>query len=116
MSADGESYEARPFLKIRRAYLHNFEASRRKHFIHGLVEMDVTEIRRAVRLREAAGEDISFTAVVMHAVARAVDEDRIMHAYRRRSQLILFDDVDVNTQIEVITDGRWLKPLAENVP
>jgi len=38
MSADGESYEARPFLKIRRAYLHNFEASRRKHFIHGLVE------------------------------------------------------------------------------
>jgi hypothetical protein len=76
MSADGESYEARPFLKIRRAYLHNFEASRRKNFIHGLVEMDVTEIRRAVRLREAAGEDISFTAVVMHAIARAVDEDR----------------------------------------
>jgi hypothetical protein len=63
MSADAESYEARRFLKIRRAYLHNFEASRRKHFIHGLVEMDVTEIRRAVRLREAAGEDISFTAV-----------------------------------------------------
>ena len=69
-----------------------------------------------MRLREAAGEDISFTAVVLHAVARAVDEDRTMHAYRRRSQLILFDDVDVNTQIEVITDGRWLKPLAENVP
>ncbi len=112
MSADGESYEARPFLKIRRAYLHNFEASRRKHFIHGLVEMDVTEIRRAVRLREAGGEDISFTAVVMHAVARAVDEDRIMHAYRRRSQLILFDDVDVNTQIEVITEGQKIvKPL-----
>jgi hypothetical protein len=27
----------------------------------------------------AADEDISFTAVVMHAVARVVDEDRIMH-------------------------------------
>jgi hypothetical protein len=28
MSADSESWEVRPFLKIRRAYLHNFEASR----------------------------------------------------------------------------------------
>jgi hypothetical protein len=33
---------------------------------------------------------------------RAVDEDRIMHAYGRRKQLILFDDVDINTQIEVV--------------
>jgi hypothetical protein len=49
------------------------------------VEIDVTEVRRAIRRSEAAGEDISFTAVVMHAVARAVDEDRIMHAYRRRT-------------------------------
>jgi hypothetical protein len=40
MSANGESYEARPFLKIRRAHLHNFEASWRKDFIHGLVEID----------------------------------------------------------------------------
>jgi pyruvate/2-oxoglutarate dehydrogenase complex dihydrolipoamide acyltransferase (E2) component len=65
-----------------------------------------------MRRSEAAGEDISFTAVVMHAVARAVDEDRIMHAYRRRNQLILFDDVDVNTQIEVVTEGQKIvKPL-----
>jgi chloramphenicol O-acetyltransferase len=106
MSADGESYEARPFLKIRRAYPHNVEASRRKNFIHGLVEMDVTEIRRAVRLREAADQDISFTAAVMHAVARVVDEDRIVHTHRRRGQLILFDDVDVNTQIEVVAAVR----------
>jgi hypothetical protein len=29
-----------------------------------------------------------------------------MHAYRRRDQLILFDDVDVNTQIEQLVKGR----------
>jgi pyruvate/2-oxoglutarate dehydrogenase complex dihydrolipoamide acyltransferase (E2) component len=112
MSANDESYAVRPFLKIRRAYLHNFEAARRKNFIHGLVEIDVTEVRRTVRSLEAEGKDISFTAVVMHAVARAVDEDRIMHGYRRRNQLILFDDVDVNTQIEVSTAGQKIvKPL-----
>jgi len=76
MSTPGDSYTTRPFLKIRRAYVHNFEASRRKHFIHGLVEIDVTELRQVVRRAEAAGHDISFTAVVMHAVACAVDEDR----------------------------------------
>jgi hypothetical protein len=78
-----------PFWKIRRAYIDNFEAARRKNFIHGLVEMDVTEIRRSLRHLEAGGRDISLT-VVMPAVAHAVDEDRIMHAYRRRNQLILF--------------------------
>jgi pyruvate/2-oxoglutarate dehydrogenase complex dihydrolipoamide acyltransferase (E2) component len=112
MPAGGESYQVRPFLKIRRAYIHNFEAARRKNFIHGLVEVDVTEVRRAVRDLETAGKDISFTAVVMHAVARAVDKDRIMHAYRRHNQLILFDDVDVNTQIEVVEAGQKIvKPL-----
>jgi hypothetical protein len=55
MSAGEESYEARPFLKIRRAYIDNFEAARRKNFIHGLVEMDVTEIRRSLRHLEAGG-------------------------------------------------------------
>jgi hypothetical protein len=57
MSTPGESYTTRPFLKIRRAYVHNFEASRRKHFIHGLVEIDVTELRQAIRREEAAGKD-----------------------------------------------------------
>jgi pyruvate/2-oxoglutarate dehydrogenase complex dihydrolipoamide acyltransferase (E2) component len=112
MPAASESYEVRPFLKIRRAYLDNFEASRRKHFIHGLVEVDVTEVRRALRHSEAAGNDISLAAVVMHAVARAVDEDRIVHAYRRRNRLVLFDEVDVNTQIEVVAAGQKIvKPL-----
>jgi pyruvate/2-oxoglutarate dehydrogenase complex dihydrolipoamide acyltransferase (E2) component len=40
------------------------------------------------------------------AVAKAVDEDRIMHAYRRRNRIILFDDVDINTQIEVEVSGQ----------
>jgi len=74
--------------------------------------MDVTDARRSLRQLEAEGQDISFTAVVMHAVSRAVDEDRTMHAYRRRNQFILFDDVDVNTQIEVTEAGQKIvKPL-----
>jgi pyruvate/2-oxoglutarate dehydrogenase complex dihydrolipoamide acyltransferase (E2) component len=72
------------------------------------VEIDATNAHRLLRQREAAGEDLSFTAFLIHGVARAVDEDRIMHAYRRRGQLILFDDVDVNAQIEAAVGGQLI--------
>ncbi len=50
--------------------------------------------------------DVSFTAFVRHAVARAVAENRLLHAYRRRHRLVIVDDVDVNTQIEAEGDGQ----------
>jgi pyruvate/2-oxoglutarate dehydrogenase complex dihydrolipoamide acyltransferase (E2) component len=111
-SLGSESFQTRPFLKIRKAYLDVLAAGRRKNIIHGLIEVDVTEARRVLRQRDAAGDHLSFTAFLMHAVARAVDEDRILHAYRRRNQLILFDEVDVNTQIEVeLADQKIVKSL-----
>jgi hypothetical protein len=61
---------------------------------------------RVLREREASGLSLPFTAALMHAVAKAVDEDRILHAYRRRNRIILFDDVDINTQIEVEVSGQ----------
>ena len=71
-----DAFEARPFLKVRRAYLHVLEAGRRKNIIHGLIEIDVTKARRRLRQAEQAGRDLSFTAFLMSAVARAVAEDR----------------------------------------
>jgi pyruvate/2-oxoglutarate dehydrogenase complex dihydrolipoamide acyltransferase (E2) component len=105
-SGGAESFQTRPFLKVRKAYLHVLEAGRRKNIIHGLVEIDVTDARRQLGQVSDAGRHLSFTAFLMYAVARAVSEDLILHAYRWRNQLILFDDVDVNTQIEVEADGQ----------
>ena len=102
---DARGYQTRPFLKIRRGYTDLLAATKRKHIIHGLVEIDVTNAHWVLRQRELAGEDLSFTAFVIHAVARAVDEDRIMHAYRRRGRLILFDEVDVNTRSRLPPPG-----------
>ena len=79
-AAGGSGYQTRPFLKIRRGYTDILAATKRKNIIHGLVEIDVTNAHRRLRQCEAAGEDLSFTAFLIHAVARAVDEDRIMHA------------------------------------
>ncbi len=99
-------YETRPFLTIRKAYTDVLAASRRKDIIHGLIEIDVTHSRQVLRRLKEDGHPLSFTAFLVHAVARAVDEDRILHAYRRRRRLIVFDDVDVNTQLEAEVDGQ----------
>jgi hypothetical protein len=53
--SDAESYQTRPFLKVRKAYLHVLEAGRRKNIIHGLIEIDVTEARRQLRQVQDAG-------------------------------------------------------------
>jgi pyruvate/2-oxoglutarate dehydrogenase complex dihydrolipoamide acyltransferase (E2) component len=78
-----------------------------KHIIHALIEIDVTEARRAIEAEKArSGEDLSFTAYIVACVGRAVAQDRRVQAYRyRRSQLIVFDDVDVNTLVERVSAG-----------
>jgi len=112
MGAQSPGFQTRPFLKIRRAYGDVLAAARTKDIVHGLVEIDVTKARRVIADRRAAGEDISFTAYLLHVIGRAVDEDRTLHAYRRRDRLVLFDDVDANTQIESSVAGQ---PIVKSV-
>lgn len=79
----------------------------RQHTVHALLEVDVTDARRAIREHRArTGAGLSFTAFIVANLARAVDEDRRMHVYRRgRSQVVLFDDVDVTVLVETDVDG-----------
>lgn len=112
MDAQSPSFQTRPFLKIRRAYGDVLAAARTKDVVHGLVEIDVTEARQAIARSKAAGVDVSFTAYLLYVIGQAVDEDRTLHAYRRGRRLIVFDDVDVNTQIEATVDGQ---PIVKSV-
>ena len=94
-------YQTRPFPKIRRAYADVLNEGHRRHIIHGLIEVDVTAARAAIRSQQATGGDpLSFTAYIVTCIGRAVDENPMMHAHRWGRNLILFDDVDVNLQVE----------------
>ena len=105
-----------PFPRSRRLLLDASPAGSRKHMIHGLVEFDVTEPRRLLSEHKArTGESLSFTAFVLHCVGAAVTQDRLVHGYRDwRGRLVLFDDVDINTIVEVEVEGRRF-PLAHVV-
>jgi pyruvate/2-oxoglutarate dehydrogenase complex dihydrolipoamide acyltransferase (E2) component len=77
-----------------------------RHPIHAYLEVDVSRARHRLRAhRHQTGERLSFTAFIIACVARAVDEHRGVQAFRRGRRLLVFDQVDVATMIEVDADG-----------
>lgn len=108
MKKEYDGYTVVPFPPVRKMIADILELGHRKHMIHAFVEVDVTRARRFIREYEAeTGGDLSFTAFILTCLGRAVARNKYMHAYRSgRNELVLFDEVDVSTQIEIEMDGR----------
>jgi len=100
-------FVVRPFSRTRHDVVDALEVGVRRHMVHALLAFDVTRARQLIREREAmSGVRLSFTAFVVTTLARAIDADRRLHAYRDwRGRLVLFDDVDVVTLIESEVDA-----------
>jgi pyruvate/2-oxoglutarate dehydrogenase complex dihydrolipoamide acyltransferase (E2) component len=113
MSKTQATHRVVPFPRMRQVYIDTLHLGHRKHTIHALIEADVTDARRIIAGHKArTGETLSFTAFVLTCLGQALDRNRYMHAFRNwRNQLVLFEDVDVTTMIEVRAgDERF--PLA----
>ena len=113
MSESQANYRVVPFPQMRQVYVDSLHLGYRKHTIHALIEADVTHARRIIAGHKAnTGESLSFTAFVLACLGQAVDRNHYMHAYRNwRNQLVLFDEVDVTTMIEVQAgDARFPLP------
>jgi pyruvate/2-oxoglutarate dehydrogenase complex dihydrolipoamide acyltransferase (E2) component len=76
--------------------------------MHGLLEVDVTRARTLMRSeRDRTGVALSFTAFLISCLARAVAEYPEVHAFRKGGRhLLVFDEVDVATMVEVETAGE----------
>lgn len=74
----------------------------RKHFMYGLLEVDVTTVRQFIEHHKAqTGESLSFTGYLAFCLACAVAEDKMVQAYMKGShQLVVADDVDVGLMME----------------
>jgi pyruvate/2-oxoglutarate dehydrogenase complex dihydrolipoamide acyltransferase (E2) component len=106
--ASSGGYQRHPFPRARRLIVDAGRATRNRHPIHALIEVDVTRARQLIRTHElATGERISFTAFVVACVARTVAAEPAVHAFRDlRGRLVLFDEVDVSVITEVLVEGR----------
>lgn len=96
------SYSLEPIPPFRQLVFDGMQLAAQKHSIHGLVQVDITQAREHIRqVKEKTGETLSFTGFVVYCCAKAVDEDKHLHAYRDwRNRLVLFDDVDVSLPVE----------------
>ena len=111
----GYSIESIP--RMRRFSLDAGRLGRQRHIVHGLLEIDVTSARQQLREHRAqTGEALSFTAFVITCLAQAVDSNKHVHAWRNwRNQLIIFDEVNINTMIEVAWRDRKI-PVFHIIP
>jgi pyruvate/2-oxoglutarate dehydrogenase complex dihydrolipoamide acyltransferase (E2) component len=101
-------YQVVPYPKYWRFAAAANRSVRHKPMIHGLLEVDVTGARAALRAHKAqTGEALSFTAFLASCLAKAVDEHKAVQAVRQGSGcLVLFEDVDINTRIERDVSGQ----------
>jgi len=108
MDKPPKNYIVEPYPRIRKATVDLLRAARRKNMIHSVIEVDITGIRSRLRHhKKETGRLVSLTGYIIYCAAKAVDENKHMHAYRKgRHRLVLFDDVDVSTTIERKVNGK----------
>jgi pyruvate/2-oxoglutarate dehydrogenase complex dihydrolipoamide acyltransferase (E2) component len=102
MKSDVGPYQVVELPPGRRIWVNTLELSWPAHTMYGLLEVDVTVPRRFIAKHKArTGETLSFAGFLTYCLARAVDEDKSIQAYRKGSkQLVLFDDVNVGLMVE----------------
>jgi pyruvate/2-oxoglutarate dehydrogenase complex dihydrolipoamide acyltransferase (E2) component len=95
-------YEIKPFTINRKNIELILEEGKRKHSIHGLIEMDVTKARNIIHeYKSKHGLNISFTGWIIKCISQAVSEHKIINTFRQgRSKTIVFDDIDIPIPVE----------------
>ncbi len=108
MKKSNRGYTIEPFPRMQSIVRTIAHVARHKYIIRGLLDIDVTRARQFIREHKArTGGNLSFTAFLAACVGHAVDMNKSVHAYRNwRNQLVLFDDVDINIQIERDRQGQ----------
>ncbi|NIN67771.1 MAG: dehydrogenase, partial [Anaerolineae bacterium] len=101
-------YRIQPFPRARQFSIDAGRLGSKRHIVHGLFEADVTEAKRRMQEHEGeTGENLSFTAFIIHCLGKAVESHDHLHAYLNwRRQLVIYEEVNVNTMVEVEMGGR----------
>ena len=101
--SEKHTYRLEPIPPMRRFSIDAGYLGRRRHIVHGLIEVDVTDARELIREHEReTGQKLSFTAFVIYCLSRAIDKHPHVHAYRDwRNRLVIYDDINITSMFEV---------------
>ena len=82
-------------------------ASKMKHHIKALIELDVTEARKMIREKKKQSRNISFNSWLIKCISKTVEEFKDIHGIRKgKRKIVLFDDVDISIMIEREIQGE----------
>jgi pyruvate/2-oxoglutarate dehydrogenase complex dihydrolipoamide acyltransferase (E2) component len=89
-------------------------AIHKKSAIHSLTEIDVTLPRKRIReILEKGGSSISFTAYLVHCLARTLRDHPELNSFIRRRRLVLLDDITIGVLVErELGEEKVPEPLA----
>jgi pyruvate/2-oxoglutarate dehydrogenase complex dihydrolipoamide acyltransferase (E2) component len=106
--SEKKDYEIEPIPAMRRFAIDAGYLGRRRHIVHGLIEVDVSSAREAIREHEReTGEKLSFTAFIISCLSKAIEEHPHVHAYRDwRNRLIIYKDINITCMFEVDFNGK----------
>lgn len=101
-----QAYELERIPAMRRFALDAGYLGRRRHIVHGLIEVDVTDARELIREHERkTGEKLSLTAFIICCLSKAIEEHPHLHAYRDwRNRLVIYKDINITSMFEVEFD------------
>ena len=73
----------------------------KKHHIVSLLEVDVTESRKKIRIHKRNKEQISFTAWLIKVISTTIKEHEEVASYlKRKRKLVIFNDINVSLAVE----------------
>jgi pyruvate/2-oxoglutarate dehydrogenase complex dihydrolipoamide acyltransferase (E2) component len=103
MMAKKRKYRVEPIPRMRRFAIDAGYLGRRRHIVHGLIEVDVTDARRLIREHaHKTGEKVSFTSFILYCASKAIEEHPYVHAYRDwLGRLVIYEDINITCMVEV---------------
>jgi pyruvate/2-oxoglutarate dehydrogenase complex dihydrolipoamide acyltransferase (E2) component len=96
-------HRTEPIPPMRRFAMDAGYLGRRRHIVHGLIEVDVTDARTLIREHERkTGDKLSFTSFILYCASRAIEKHPHLHAYRDwLGRLVIFEEVNMTCMLEV---------------
>ena len=107
------TYHIKPFSTQRKNVTLIIKEGWKKHTIHTLIEVDVTNARRKIKdYANQTGEKLSFTGWIITCAAKALSDHKELNAIRKgRNKIIYFDDIDIPIPVERTMDNEKI-PMA----
>jgi pyruvate/2-oxoglutarate dehydrogenase complex dihydrolipoamide acyltransferase (E2) component len=98
-------YEVKELTPFRLLSIYAYDAIKKGHNMFAMIELDVTDIRQRLREMRKEGHKASFFGFLLYAIANAIKDCKELNHIRCRKKLYYFDEVDIDTAIELKHNG-----------